>query len=72
MNLDSAKLGGRKSQDPYALVYLLGKGGLTFFQVGNHETDVFLKNIEPKFNKKFQFNVSLIIDPRMEDVCTLA
>jgi len=59
VTLDSAKLGGKKSQDPYALVYLLDKEGRTFFQAGNHETIVFKKNIEPKFNKKFQFNLSV-------------
>jgi len=57
VNLLNAKLGGKKSQDPYALVYLLDKNGKTFFQVGNHKTETFKKNIEPQFNQEFNFNM---------------
>jgi len=58
VNLLNADIGGKKSQDPYALVYLLDNKGKTFFQVGNHKTKTFKKTITPDFNQEFFFNMS--------------
>jgi len=57
--LERAKLGGKKSQDAYAIVYLLDKQKETYFQEGNYETQVFKKNIEPNFNQRFEFHMSV-------------
>jgi len=59
VRLGSAKLHGEKSQDPYALVYLLASNGMCYFQKGNNQTQHFDKNIEPDFNSTFQFKMSL-------------
>jgi len=58
--LDSATtLFGKRSQDPYAFCYLLGKDGKTFFQVGNNKTQTFDKNLNPEFRHEFKFRMSL-------------
>eukprot|EP00091_Calanus_sinicus_P025320 TRINITY_DN9601_c0_g1_i1.p1 TRINITY_DN9601_c0_g1~~TRINITY_DN9601_c0_g1_i1.p1 ORF type:complete len:239 (-),score=56.25 TRINITY_DN9601_c0_g1_i1:583-1299(-) len=58
--VDSARdLAGKRSQDPYAWVYLLGKDGRTYFQVGNNKTRTFDKNLSPAFQHEFKFRMSL-------------
>jgi len=58
--LDSATtLFGKRSQDPYAFCYLLGKDGKTYFQVGNNKTQTFDKNLNPEFRHEFKFRMSL-------------
>jgi len=57
--LGKASLFGKKSQDSYAVCYLLDKAGNTFFQDNNHQTEIFKKNIEPYFNHEFRFDMSL-------------
>ena len=59
VRLRSAKLAGKRSQDPYALVYLLADNGMCYFQNGNNQTRTFDKNIEPNFNSTFLFQVNL-------------
>ena len=48
---------GKRSQDPYALVYLLAESGATYFQDGNEKTTTFDKTLEPPFKTKFEFKV---------------
>jgi len=56
--LHSARdLAGKRSQDPYAFCYLMGKDKKTYFQVGNNKTDKFSKNLSPEFKHKFEFRV---------------
>ena len=50
---------GKRSQDPYALVYLLAESGATYFQDGNEKTTTFDKTLEPPFKTKFEFKVGL-------------
>eukprot|EP00092_Neocalanus_flemingeri_P031793 GFUD01034537.1.p1 GENE.GFUD01034537.1~~GFUD01034537.1.p1 ORF type:complete len:648 (+),score=175.65 GFUD01034537.1:48-1991(+) len=57
--LGSANLAGKRSQDPYALVYLLASDGLCYFQQGKNQTEIFDKNIQPDFDSMFQFKMSL-------------
>ena len=58
VHLGKAELSGKKSQDPYALVYLLDEhSGKCYFQQGNRQTDIFDRNIKPNFNKTFYFKV---------------
>ena len=58
VHLGRAKLYGKRSQDPYALVYLLEDDSKRcYFQRDNRQTDVFDQNIEPHFNKTFYFKV---------------
>ena len=60
VHLGKAKLCGRRSQDPYAVVYLLEEAtGRCSFQRGSRHTDVFNQNIEPNFNKTFYFKVDI-------------
>ena len=49
---------GKRSQDPYALVYLLADNGTTYFQDGNEKTTTFDKTLDPPFKTKFEFQVS--------------
>ena len=58
VHLDQADLSGRRSQDPYALVYLLADNGTTYFQDGNEKTTTFDKTLDPPFKTKFEFKVS--------------
>ena len=51
------ELFGRRSQDPYALVYLLAEDGSTYFQDGNEKTVTFDKTLDPPFKTKFEFKV---------------
>ena len=58
VHLGKAKLFGKRSQDPYARVYLFDEiTQKCYFQRENKQTDVFNKNIEPNFNKTFYFKV---------------
>jgi len=60
VNLDSATdLAGKRSQDPYAFCYLLGKDGRCYFQVGNNKTRTFDKSLTPAFKHEFKFRMSL-------------
>lgn len=60
VNIDAAKeLFGRRSQDPYALVYLLAGDGSTYFQDGNEKTVTFDKTLDPPFKTKFEFKMAL-------------
>ena len=54
------ELFGRRSQDPYALVYLLGGNGLAKFQIDNNSTKTFDKNIKPDMKHDFYFKVEMI------------
>ena len=54
----SQDLYGKRSQDPYALVYLLADNGSTYFQDGNEKTITFDKTLDPPFKTKFEFKVS--------------
>ena len=54
---DVKELFGRRSQDPYALVYLLAGDGSTYFQDGNEKTVTFDKTLDPPFKTKFEFKV---------------
>jgi len=59
VSLGQAWLAGKRSQDPYALVYLLSPStGLGLFQIGNHKTRTFDRNIEPHFNSDFVFEIA--------------
>ena len=51
---------GKRSQDPYALVYLLADNGTTYFQDGNEKTKTFDKTLDPPFETKFEFKVSSV------------
>jgi len=64
--LGSAELTGKRSQDPYALCYLLEKDehGIDkpqpcYFEVGNNKTITHDKNINPNFQHRFKFLMSL-------------
>ena len=58
VHLEKADLSGRRSQDPFALVYLLNETtGLATFQIENNRTATFDKNIRPEFNHDFFFRV---------------
>lgn len=57
VSLRNAWLAGKKSQDPYALVYLLAPGGQCWFQVGNNRTRTHDRTLEPAFNSDFKFMV---------------
>jgi len=58
VSLGQAWLAGKRSQDPYALVYLFNPStGLSLFQIGNNKTRTFDKNIEPQFNSDFVFEI---------------
>jgi len=60
VHLGSAKdLAGKRSQDPYAFVYLLGNNRMSYFQVGNNRTKKFEKNLNPHFNQDFQFKMNM-------------
>jgi len=60
VHLGKAKLFGKRSQDPYALVYLFDEATQKcYFQRGNKQTDVFNENITPNFNKTFYFKMDL-------------
>jgi len=60
VHLGKAKLSGKQSQDPYALVYLLDETNQKcYFQRGNKQTDVFDRNITPNFNKTFYFKMDM-------------
>lgn len=59
VSLGKAWLAGKRSQDPYALVYLLSpETGLGLFQIGNRKTRTHDQNIQPNFDSEFQFPVS--------------
>ena len=59
VHLGKAKLFGKRSQDPYAIVYLVDEATKKcYFQRDNRQTDVFDQNIEPNFNKTFYFKVN--------------
>ena len=51
------QLAGKRSQDPYAFVYLHGQNGMSYFQVGNNRTKTHDKTVDPEFNHDFQFRV---------------
>ena len=58
VSLGKAWLAGKRSQDPYALVYLLPpEMGRGLFQLGNMRTRTHDQNIQPNFNSEFQFPV---------------
>ena len=58
VSLGQASLAGKRSQDPYAMVYLLPpQSSKVLFEIGNNKTKVFDRNIEPAFNSDFQFRV---------------
>jgi len=57
--LKAEDLYGKRSQDPYALVYLLDKSGMSYFQRGNNRTDFKSKTLNPEFNHEFKFKMSL-------------
>ena len=58
VSLGKAWLAGKRSQDPYALVYLLSPDtGRGLFQLGNRRTRTHDQNIQPDFNSEFQFPV---------------
>ena len=58
VHLGKARLDGKRSQDPFALVYLLDTmTGASYFQKNNRQTDVFERTTEPNFNKTFYFKV---------------
>ena len=59
VHLESAELYGKRSQDPYALVYLLGPTGLAKFQIENNGTKTHDRNIKPQLNHDFFFKVKL-------------
>lgn len=60
VHLGKAKLFGKRSQDPYARVYLFDEiTQKCYFQRENKQTDVFNKNIEPNFNKTFYFKMDI-------------
>ena len=62
VHLGKAKLFGKRSQDPYARVYLFDEiTQKCYFQRENKQTDVFSKNIEPNFNKSFYFKVKYFV-----------
>ena len=62
VHLDQADLSGRRSQDPYALGYLLNAAsGLATFQIDNNRTMTFDKNIRPTFNQDFYFRVWIFL-----------
>jgi len=50
---------GKKSQDPYAIVYLLDKSGEATFQQGHNNTDTKSKTLDPVYNESFQFQMDL-------------
>ena len=50
-------LAGKRSQDPYAFCYLLGKDGKTHFQVENSKSKTFNKNLSPDLKHEFRFRV---------------
>ena len=60
VSLGRAYLSGKRSQDPYALVYLISPTGACWFQIGNNRTRTFDKNIEPEFNSDFTFMVKVL------------
>jgi len=55
----AADLAGKRSQDPYALCYLLAKDGRCYFEKGNDKTRTFNKNLNPAFQHQFKFMMSL-------------
>ena len=58
VSLGKAWLAGKRSQDPYALVYLLSpETGMGLFQLGNRRTRTHDQNIQPNFDFEFQFPV---------------
>ena len=58
VSLGKAWLAGKRSQDPYALVYLLSsETGMGLFQLGNRRTRTHDQNIQPNFDSEFQFPV---------------
>ena len=57
VHLESAELHGKRSQDPYALVYLLGPNGLAKLQIENNGTKTHDKNIKPEMHHDFFFKV---------------
>ena len=59
LNVTVQDLYGKRSQDPYALVYLLADNGSTYFQEGNEKTTTFDKTLDPPFKTKFEFKVCL-------------
>jgi len=61
VHLGKAKLFGKRSQDPYAIVYLVDEATKKcYFQRDNRQTDVFDQNIEPNFNKTFYFKMDML------------
>ena len=48
---------GRRSQEPFALVYLLGENGLAKFQIDNNRTKTFDSNVMTEINQDFFFKV---------------
>ena len=62
VHLEKADLSGRRSQDPFALVYLLDEAtGMSTFQIENNRTQTFDKNIRPEFRHDFFFKVAIQI-----------
>jgi len=61
VEIGEAKLNGKRSQDPYAFCYLLEKDKPQecHFQEGNNRTRTHPKNINPDFEHKFKFLMSL-------------
>ena len=57
VHLESAELYGKRSQAPFALVYLLGSNGLGKFQIENNGTKTHDKNIKPEMHHDFFFKV---------------
>ena len=57
VHLERAELYGKRSQNPYALVYLLGPNGLAKFQIENNKTETFDKNLKPELDHDFFFKV---------------
>ena len=57
LHLESAELCGRRSQEPFALVYLLGENGLAKFQIDNNRTKTFDSNVMTEINQDFFFKV---------------
>ena len=57
LNVTVQDLYGKRSQNPYALVYLLGPNGLAKFQIENNKTETFDKNLKPELDHDFFFKV---------------
>jgi hypothetical protein len=51
------QLAGKRSQNPYAFVYIHGQNGMSYFQVGNNRTKTHDKTVDLEFNHDFQFRV---------------